>query len=146
MNGSKKIRLVELERDGTGMTESRTVLFVCPHGAGKSRMAAAWFNVYAADGWRATTAGVTPQEAVSTHAPRLLRGTPAADTLDNEPPRPLTAVPDAHVVVAIDCAVGSVPESTITWDLDHSKFDRAMSDEIRSRAIDLALRLTADSD
>ena len=34
----------------------RTILFVCPHGAGKSRMAAAIFNRLAPAGWQATSA------------------------------------------------------------------------------------------
>ncbi|MDQ3113978.1 MAG: hypothetical protein M3Q84_07760 [Actinomycetota bacterium] len=59
-----------------------TVLFVCPHGAGKSRVAAAWFDGCASGGWRATTAGVVPQTAVSRHAPRLLAGTPVAHLLE----------------------------------------------------------------
>jgi protein-tyrosine-phosphatase len=34
---------------------TRTLLFVCPHGAAKSRLAAAYFNAAAPSGWHATT-------------------------------------------------------------------------------------------
>ncbi len=43
---------------GADSANPRTVLFVCPHGAGKSRIAAAWFNGAASAGWWATSAGV----------------------------------------------------------------------------------------
>ncbi len=80
----------------------RTVVFVCEHGAGKSRVAAALFGAAGPRGWRATSAGVTPQETVSVHAARLLAGDAAAEFLDPSPPR--RVAPDAaDVVVGIDC-------------------------------------------
>jgi len=115
----------------------RTVLFVCPHGAGKSRMAAAWFNCWAPPGWRATTAGICPQTEVSAHAARLLARTPAAELLDTAPPRPLAAVPEAAVLVAIDCPTESV-DSTFSWQLDNPDFDEATGEEVRQRAQNLA--------
>lgn len=115
-----------------------TVLFVCPHGAGKSRMAAAWFNGSAPPGWWATTAGIIPQQAVSEHAPRLLADTPVAPLLDTAPPRPVSAVREATVVVAIDCPADSVQIATVTWRLDSTEFDEAMREEVRQRAQDLA--------
>lgn len=119
----------------------RTVLFVCPHGAGKSRVAAAWFNGNAPPGWRATTAGVTPQATVSAHAPRLLAGTPVAELLDAEPPRQLSAVPDAHMVVSIDCLAGDIEGAAQSWHLVNTDFNDAMCDELRVRAQALALEL-----
>ena len=105
------------------------VLFVCPHGAGKSRMAAAFFNAGAPAGWSATTAGLEPQEQVSAHAPRLLAGTAAEAHLDTALPRPLAAVADPARIVAIDCAVdGGEP-----WLLEQAVFDEAMRDEIDER-------------
>jgi len=112
----------------------QTVLFVCQHGAGKSRMAAAWFNQAPAAGWWATTAGVEPQQQVSVHAPRLLAGTPAEPTLDHQPPRPLSAVPGAALTVAIDCDV----PGAVRWDLDAGQFSDAMCAEIRRRVHALA--------
>jgi len=70
----------------------QTILFVCPHGAGKSRMAAAYFNQLAPAGWRATSAGQEPQETLGTNAIRLLTGTAAEPYLDRELPRPIAAV------------------------------------------------------
>ncbi|MDQ3734849.1 MAG: hypothetical protein M3400_12810 [Actinomycetota bacterium] len=115
----------------------RTVVFVCPHGAGKSRLAAAWFNGSAPTDWWATTAGISPQTEVSQHAPRLLDGTAAAVFLDTAPPRALTAVPMATVVVAIDCPADSF-ERTVSWQLDNQDFDEAMAAELQQRAQDLA--------
>jgi hypothetical protein len=116
----------------------RTVLFVCEHGAGKSRMAAAWFNQAPPAGWRASTAGIEPQAHVSVHAPRLLAGTPAEASLDRAMPRPVSAVPDPSVVIAIDCTLpGAVP-----WRLDACEFDEAMSGEIRQRVAGLVASIT----
>ncbi len=113
---------------------TRTLLFVCPHGAGKSRMAAAFFNRVAPPGWQATTAGHEPSAAVSPNAVRLLAGGDADDLLDREPPRPLEAVASPARTVAIDCDVPGAER----WDLDNREFDDAMRDELRDRAEALA--------
>jgi hypothetical protein len=112
---------------------NRTVLFVCQHGAGKSRIAAAWFNQAPPAGWAATTAGVQPQAQVSVRAPRLLAGSSAEPALDDAPPRPLSAVPDPAIVVAIDCAV----PGAVRWNLDNREFSAAMCAEIRHRVREL---------
>jgi hypothetical protein len=116
-----------------------TVLFVCAHGAGKSRMAAAWFNADPAPGWRATSAGVEPQLSVSLHAPRLLAGTAAASTLDHATPRRIDAVEDAAVTIAIDCVV----PGGVDWRLSHVEFDAGMAEEIRRRVAALVAELRA---
>jgi hypothetical protein len=118
----------------------RTVLFVCQHGAGRSRLAAAWFNHAAPNGWWATTAGVAPQQQVSAHAPRLLAGTAAEPALDHAPPRPLSAVAGPDLVITIDCAV---PGAT-RWDLLASDFDDAMCTELRDR-VDALVQTLPDS-
>jgi hypothetical protein len=118
------------------------VLFVCPHGAGKSRIAAAWFDALAPTGWTATTAGVEPQVSVSLHAPRLLADTPALAFLDREVPRPLAAVSDPAVVVAIDCPAGAVP-GALVWELRHSEFGAELATELRHRVLDLVGSLDA---
>lgn len=120
----------------------RTVLFVCPHGAGKSRIAAAWFNAVAPSGWTATTAGLDPQRSVSMHAPRLLADTPAAEFLDRELPRALSAVPHVALVVAIDCPADAVADA-VGWSLEHGEFDEAMGTEVRRRVLDLVASLPA---
>jgi hypothetical protein len=118
----------------------RTVVFVCPHGAGKSRIAAAWFNRVAPPGWRATSAGIAPQATVSAHAPRLLAGTPVEGLLDRGLPRPLAAVADPDLVVTIDCPPGQVP-GALAWALANQQFDAALAEELRQRAEALARTL-----
>lgn len=122
-----------------------TVLFVCPHGAGKSRIAAAWFNTNPAPGWVATTAGIAPQPAVSVHAPRLLAGTPAFAHLDHDIPRPLRAVPRPALVVAIDCPDPPATDAR-RWELTHGDFGPAMAQELRERAEDLVRDLSGRRD
>ena len=118
-------------------------MFVCPHGAGKSRIAAAWFNADPPAGWTATTAGVEPQAAVSAHAPRLLAGTLAAPFLDHDLPRPLDTVADAALVVAIDCPHPPVADAR-RWTLTEGGFDAAMAEELRRRVAELTSSLTGD--
>ena len=121
-----------------------TVLFVCPHGAGKSRIAAAWFDTVAPPGWSATTAGIEPQATVSEHAPRLLAGSDAARHLDSALPRPLSATSDATTVVAIDCPEGAVPGAE-AWRLENGDFDEAMVEELRRRVAALVASLSTDA-
>ena len=116
----------------------RTILFVCPHGAGKSRMAAAFFNQLAPAGWRATSAGQEPQATLGTNAVRLLAGTAAEPFLDRERPRPIAAVAAPDRVVAIDCDLPGAER----WALGSQQFDEAMREEIRGRVDDLARTLT----
>jgi hypothetical protein len=116
---------------------SAIVLFVCPHGALKSRLAAAYFNRIAPAGWEATSAGQQPQEAVSRHAAPLVAGTDVAGLLDAGPPRPIGAVSDARMIVAIDC---ELPGAT-TWRLDEQEVGEAMRDELRQRAERFATEL-----
>lgn len=120
------------------------MLFVCPHGAGKSRIAAAWFGALAPTGWTATTAGIEPQVSVSVHAPRLLADTPALAFLDQEVPRRLSAVQGPALVVAIDCPAGAVP-GAVTWELAHTEFGEELAAEIRRRVLDLVGPLDAGS-
>src|SRR5215217_6585601 len=117
---------------------TRDMLFVCPHGAGKSRIAAAFFNQLAPAGWQATSAGREPQGSLGTNAIRLLAGTAAAPFLDRELPRPIAAVAAPARVVAIDCDVPGAER----WALGSQRFDEAMREEIRGRVDDLARSLT----
>jgi protein-tyrosine-phosphatase len=110
------------------------VLFVCPHGAGKSRLAAAYFSAAALAGWLATSAGQHPAPAVSARAVALAAGTPAGETMDDAPPRPIGAVPAPDRVIGIDCdAPGAV-----RWTLDHQELGEAARDDLRRRAEALA--------
>jgi hypothetical protein len=125
------------------MTQQRTVLFVCPHGAGKSRIAAAWFNGLRLPGWTALSAGVDPQTEVSLHAARLLSGTPVRHLLDEAAPRPLSAVPDPELLVAIDCA-DRFP-ADVRWTLECQSFDEQMCAEIHDLVHALAATLAPPS-
>lgn len=123
------------------MTDRRTVLFVCPHGAAKSRMAAAWFNGADVPGWSAASAaGVEPQAAVSQNAVRLLAGTPVQSLLEYAAPQPMSDAAPADLVVAIDC--GAAVAGAVSWRLTHQQFDEAMGDEIRDRVRALAAELS----
>jgi protein-tyrosine-phosphatase len=117
---------------------NRLVLFICPHGAGKSRMAAAFFEGVAPPGWRATSAGLDPGPELSPTAARLLAGTEAEAHLDAAQPRTIAAVASPDRVIGIDCAPDG---ATDLWRLSHSEFDVAMRDEIRALAEALASEL-----
>ena len=115
---------------------TRTVLFVCPHGAGMSRIAAAWFNLLAGADWYAASAGIEPQSEIGLNAPLLLAGTRAEQFLDREPPRPISSVREVERIVALCCDVAGAER----WDLSNREFTEAMHDEIRERAEALARR------
>jgi hypothetical protein len=112
------------------MSEDRIQIlaFVCTHGALKSRLAAAYFNLAAPPGWRAVSAGEHPQANVSVHAAPLLAGTAAAAFLDTSPPRSM-ALDEIVRVVAIDC---EIPGATV-WDLANGDPGPAMREEIRAK-------------
>lgn len=135
-----QINSVQEQDKPKGVVMHRTMLFVCPHGAGKSRMAAAFFNAVTPSDWSATTAGQDPADTVSPHAMRLLGGSDAEALLDLDPPRPLGAVVAPDRVVAIDCEVDGAER----WLLAHQEFGEAMRDELRSRVEALAQTLHHD--
>ncbi len=113
------------------------VVFVCAHGANKSRLAAAFFNRAAPLGWRAVSAGLQPQPAVSAHAVRLVAGTGAESFLDRGPPRAVASVRDATRLVAIDCDV----PGAVRWDLACQEVGPVMAGELREGAERLAAQL-----
>src|SRR5438034_10058911 len=113
------------------------VLFVCPHGAAKSRLAAALFNRVAPEGWQATSAGMHPQKAVSIATVNLVSGTDLETLLDRQPPRPVALVRDAVTVVGLDCDL----PGAVRWDLVHQQVGAAMLAELRERVEVLARRV-----
>src|SRR5262249_51934638 len=126
-------------RGGSDMT-TRTVVFVCAHGAARSRIAAAWFNTDPPLGWHATTAaGENPAEALNPRLGPLLGGTSAHAHLDDTPPR--SSIPGANgdLVIAIDC---TVPDAD-RWNLTAAEIDEAMRDELRDRVAVLIQTLQA---
>jgi protein-tyrosine-phosphatase len=99
----------------------RTALFVCLHGAGMSRLAAALSNRAAPAGWTAISARVDPAETLSATAETLLAGTGAESFRDRLPPRSIAVVPDPQRVVALrNPAIHYELPATETWDLSHS--------------------------
>lgn len=116
----------------------KTIVFVCLHGAGKSRLAAALFNAAAPAGWQATSAGTEPQATVSSHPARLLAGTEAEKFVDQALPRSIRpAELEAAQIIAIDCDVPGAEH----WQLENQQFDELMRDEIQNRVFALAHKL-----
>jgi len=116
-----------------------TVLFVCAHGAYRSRLAAAFFNAARPAGWRATSAGVEPQETMSQSAAGLLRGTPAEPHLDLVAPRTIAAAGRADRTISIDCDVPGAER----WSLASQEVGPEQRDEIRAQVERLATELSA---
>ncbi len=129
------------------MNVAGRVLFVCSHGAGRSRVAAAVFDRAASKrrglvGWRAVTAGVEPAGSVSEHAVRLLADTPEKSFLDLCPPRSVAAAEIGSVdrVVAIDCALDAGISRTarrMPWHLTGEWPDPAVLTELRELVTEL---------
>jgi len=121
------------------VSDQRTVLFVCLHGMGMSRVAAAFFNAAAPAGWQAISAGLEPGQSLSPTAARLLAGTSAEPFLDHAAPHPIDAALAADRVIAIRNPLirFEVPGAG-TWDLTAAEFDEHMRDEIRDRVEALA--------
>jgi arsenate reductase (thioredoxin) len=118
----------------------RRLLFVCAHGAARSRIAAAWFNADPPPGWWAATAAA--EEAARTLNPRvgsLLAGLPAHGALDTGPPRALAVVDPADLVIAVDCTVPGAQR----WTLTAGEVDEALRDELRDRVAALVRALRA---
>ena len=114
------------------------MVFVCLHGAGKSRLAAALFDAAAPQGWRAGSAGLEPQQQVSQYATALLAGDPAATLLDRSRPRHLDEV-SAELIVAIDC---DVPGAR-SWQLAGSWPDPVVGEQLRTLTVSLVGELSA---
>ncbi len=122
---------------------ARTVVFVCPHGALKSRLAAAYFNRVAPAGWQATSAGMEPAVAVNVLAGPLVAGTGVEGLLDVDPPRALSDLAQPERVVGVDC---DVPGAADQWRLVHQEVGEAMRDELRRRAEELTRQLAVSDD
>ena len=124
------------------MSQQRTVLFVCLHGMGMSRLAAAFFNSSAPAGWQAVSAGLEPGESLSPTAARLLAGTPAEPFLDHSAPRSIGSVPSAERVIAIrNPSIRFEVPGAEAWDLANGEFDAPMREEIRALTEQLAEQL-----
>ncbi|MEK6226052.1 MAG: hypothetical protein AABM40_07105 [Chloroflexota bacterium] len=114
---------------------TRTLLFVCEHGAFRSRIAAAYFNAAGPIGWHALSAGRDPQPTASARLGSLLAGTTAADHLETEAPRRAEDV-TADRVIAVDCTLSGAEQ----W-LTNAGSDEALRDELAARIELLAREL-----
>ena len=106
----------------------QVVVFVCEHGAFRSRIAAAYFNGAAPVGWTALSAGVTPQTEVSARLGPLMTGSGVEEYLDVGQPRPLHGL-SAVRVIAIDADVPGAE----TWRTANATTDAELRDEISKR-------------
>ena len=123
-----------------------TVLFACIHNAGRSQMAAAWFNQLADPGKaRALSAGTQPGAQV--HPEVVQAMAEVGIDLSRATPRRLTdaLAANAQVLVTMGCgeACPLVPGlRRVDWRLDDPKGQpletvRRIRDEIRARVADL---------
>lgn len=130
------------------MSEPRKFIFACVHNAGRSQMAAAFFNILCSSAkGRAFSAGTQPGESVHSVVVEAMRE--VGIDLSNEKPRLFTPElgSDAHMVVTMGCgdACPVVPGARRDdWPLRDPKGlgieeVRAIRDEIRAR-IDALVR------
>lgn len=126
--------------------DQRVVVFACPHGVGKSRIAAATFEAAAHErglhGWRAFSAASSePGTATSDNAVRLVAETVAEPFLETGPGRAWATVleqfrPDDLVTVVIDDPSRG-HSADLSWRLVHQEFDERMRDEITQQVTHL---------
>ena len=124
----------------------KTVIFACVHNAGRSQMAAAWFDILAdSTKARAVSAGTQPGPRVH---PEVVEAMREADSdLSTNRPQLLTAelAQDATLLVTMGCAEqcpyvpGLRREDWPLEDPKHKPLERVreIRDEIRSRVAEL---------
>jgi arsenate reductase len=85
------------------MTNTRSVLLVCVHNAGRSQMAAGWLSALAGDRVHVRSAGSEPAEAINPVAVQAMRE--VGIDIAAEQPSLLTteAVQQADVVITMGC-------------------------------------------
>jgi arsenate reductase (thioredoxin) len=136
------------------VAERRRVLFVCPRGAGPSRIAAAYMDHLAGDRYEALSAGLQPadqphREAVSTMAE-------AGIVVADEPATLLTSdlAASAHRIIGMGCAVAEAcPALTVPledWGIPDTTGRpppeaRVIRDTIRRLVERLVARLDAEA-
>lgn len=125
-----------------GVDRRRLVVFVCTHGAVRSRVAAAFFKEMAPPGWSATSVGLEPQPELGETARQLLLETRAAPWLEMDPPRGMDLFASADRTVAIDCEVAGADR----WQLRNGEFGPLMVEELRRLAVGLAAEIAASLD
>jgi arsenate reductase (thioredoxin) len=127
----------------------KTVLFACVHNAGRSQMAAAFFNAIAdASKARAISAGTAPADHVHPEVVGVMRE--AGFDLSGARPRKLSSEVAQNVSVLVTMGCGEecpfIPGARVEdWPLQDPKGEpkdgvRTIRDEIRTRVADLVAR------
>lgn len=119
----------------------KKIVFACVHNAGRSQMAAAWFNHLAPQSHVAISAGTSPADHVHPAVIEVMKE--VGIDLSSARPQKLTTglVQDAHLLVTMGCGdkCPFVPGLRVEdWPLEDPKGQpiarvRAIRDEIRER-------------
>ena len=125
------------------------VIFACVHNAGRSQMAAAFFNQAAPAGWKAVSAGTQPAEKVHPAVSDVMQE--VGIDLSSAKPQKLTPelAAEASLLVTMGCGESCpyVPGlRTEDWKLDDPKGQalervREIRDDIRRRVVVLQVEL-----
>ncbi len=101
------------------MGSARTILFLCPHNAAKSVLAAAYFDQLARErglDYRAASAGTSPDAAPSPAVVAMLREE-GIDIAGHRPRRLTTAdLTNAHRVISLGCDLDDLDGSSVRVD------------------------------
>ena len=101
------------------MGSARTILFLCPHNAAKSVLAAAYFDQLARErglDYRAASAGTSPDAAPSPAVVAMLRDE-GIDVAGHQPRRLTTEdLTSAHRVISLGCDLGDLAGDTTRVD------------------------------
>lgn len=130
----------------TGSKSIERVIFACVHNAGRSQMAAAWFNALA-DGSKAEAASAGTQPGTTVHPEVLVAMREVGIDLGGAHPRFLSdkLAATAQVLVTMGCgeACPHIPGiRRMDWPLPDPKGKpiedvRAIRDEVRRRVVEL---------
>ena len=117
----------------------KSVIFACAQSAGRSQMAAAFFNQFADDGVRATAAGLAPASHVHPEVVEVMRE--IGIDVSGAKPQQLTARMQAEAIFVVTMGCGErcpmiPPMRRADWDLPDPMGQplarvRAIRDEIR---------------
>jgi arsenate reductase len=127
----------------------RTVIFVCVHNAGRSQMAAAWFNALAdSTKAHAVSAGTAPGERVHPEVLEAMREV-GIDLADRKPQKLTDELArGAQMLVTMGCGEQCPVVPGLTrddWPLEDPKGKpvervRAIRDDVRARVVELLRR------
>ena len=130
---------------------ARKILFICVHNAGRSQMAAAFFNRDAPEGFIGVSAGTEPGEHLHTEVVASMLE--VGIDLSKEQPKKLTSdmVDGAARAITMGCMDGVCPSTWVPsedWDLPDPKGRpleevREIRDEIEKRVAGLTRELSS---